>query len=262
MSGFNDWYAQNPVGSPERSMVDTSNYKSWLKTEGQYSSQMRKHIRGEVHMFARQQFPKSFAHGGFAATVFSRSAGDTLKNPWRKKARVGSPEYIRNLEKLDELHPGNKRIQDALHSARNPKTGVKAVMGRAAGEILGGVAGVAFTGYAVYQAEGHRDKVQTAISGVAGEVGFAIGTGLSGGNMLIGMASSFAATGLAEAGMSVTNKMVDAERAKRKYGWGAHTAPFQTERAHTMRQQSLQLMNRGQMSARSMMGQEAVFVHK
>ena len=44
--------------------------------------------------------------------------------------------------------------------------------------------------------------------------------------------------------------------------WGKGSAGMNTRRAHTMRQQSLQEMNRGSMSARSLLGREAQYLHQ
>lgn len=44
--------------------------------------------------------------------------------------------------------------------------------------------------------------------------------------------------------------------------WGKGSPGMDTQRAYTMRQQSLQQMNRGQMSARSLLGREAQYLHQ
>ena len=44
--------------------------------------------------------------------------------------------------------------------------------------------------------------------------------------------------------------------------WGKGSPGMDTRRAYTMRQQSLQMMNRGSMSARSLLGREAQYLHQ
>lgn len=44
--------------------------------------------------------------------------------------------------------------------------------------------------------------------------------------------------------------------------WGKGSPGMDTQKAYTMRQQSLQMMNRGSMSARSLLGREAQYLHQ
>lgn len=50
-------------------------------------------------------------------------------------------------------------------------------------------------------------------------------------------------------------------RGRGKQNWGMSSS-FYSRKAYTMRQQSLEAMNRGQMSARNLMGQEASILHQ
>lgn len=79
---------------------------------------------------------------------------------------------------------------------------------------------------------------------------------------IVGTGIAAAATGTAYGWYKYSDVQIQAERERRKFTWSAHTAPFRTQKAATMRQQSLALMNRGAMSSRSLLGQEAVYVHK
>jgi hypothetical protein len=61
------------------------------------------------------------------------------------------------------------------------------------------------------------------------------------------------------------NRLVDNERRRRGIewnGWAGQTQVFNTQKAATMRQRSLEAMNRGMMNARSAMGREASFMHR
>jgi len=253
-SPFNNWYTSNPTSMPSRSMVSTSSFMSWARTESQYGKQFGKHLRGEFHVAARQMFPKSFASGSIVAGLFAPTRKEALLNPWRRRAHVGSKRYMSNLNKLQELHPENKRIAKAIEKGKGYKSSFKS-------KLLGPGLSAAFVlGSAAMTEGGIAEKGRTGISAAVAEVGFAVGSLIGGplGSIVggIGMGA------LADATFSQADKIVDTERKRRSLDWGAHTAPFQTARAHTMRQQSLQLMNRGQMSARSLLGQEAVYVHK
>lgn len=66
----------------------------------------------------------------------------------------------------------------------------------------------------------------------------------------------------AEQGKEFGDRIIAKEREHRKLTFNSHTEGFNTQKAHTMRQQSMALMNRGAMSSRSLLGQEAVYIHK
>jgi hypothetical protein len=255
---FSDWHAKNPDPNP-------SFYGK---------------LRWEAHTWGRQEFAKSFAKGGFAATAFAPTAKEAFISPWRRKALPGSRQYIANLEKLRGMYPRDMRIKEAIETARKPLKAPKVGMGLGGGALMG-----AMILAPAFMTEGPlHEKARAVTSGIgmfAGwEVGSKVGMGagaaagtavLPGVGTAIGAAVGYLAGGLAGgfAGEEVTDvltripdRMVEKERSRRKFDWGMHTAAFQTQRAHTMRQQSLAAMNRGQMSARSLLGQESVFVHR
>jgi hypothetical protein len=226
---------------------------SWARTESQYSKQFGRHLRGEFHHSARQLLPKSFASGSIVAGMFAPTRKEALLNPWRRRASVGSPRYMSNLSKLQAMHPENKRIAKAIKQAKGHTSSFKSKL------VAPGLS-AAYVLMSMATTEGDIvEKGRAGAVAAISEVGFFAGSlfgpaGAMAGSILFGSA--------AEATIGHADKIVDSERKKRGLDWGVNTAPFQTARAHTMRQQSLQLMNRGQMSARSLLGQEAVFVHK
>lgn len=255
---FSDWHAKNPDPNP-------SFYGK---------------LRWEAHTWGRQEFAKSFARGGFAATAFAPTAKEAFISPWRRKAAPGSQRYIENLEKLQKLYPQNMNIRGAAEAARSPVKAPKVGMGLGGGALMG-----AMVLAPAFMTEGPiREKARAVTSGIgmfAGwEVGSKVGmaTGAAIGTAVLpgvgtaigavvgyvagGLTGSFAGEEVTDALTRVPDRMVERERSRRKFDWGMHTAAFQTQRAHTMRQQSLAAMNRGQMSARSLLGQEAVFIHR
>jgi hypothetical protein len=253
---FTNWHEKNPATNP-----------SFLGS-----------LRWDSHVWARQTFAKSFASGGFTATAFAPSAKEALVSPWRSKARPGSARYIENLEKLQKMYPKDTRIQDAVSKARKappPKSGLRfggaALMGamlilpafltegsgkEKARAVTSG-AGM-FAGWEVGSKAGMG--IGAAVGSIVPGIGSAIGAAV--GYLGGGLIGGFAGEELTDTLTRIPDRMVEKERSRRNLDWGGHTAAFQTRRAHTMRQQSLAAMNRGQMSARSLLGQEATFVHR
>ena len=77
-----------------------------------------------------------------------------------------------------------------------------------------------------------------------------------------GMIGAYLVTKPIEYGIEKWEEGVQRELDARKMNWVGNTDVFDTQRAHTMRQTSLEAMNRGMMSARSMMGREAMMLHQ
>jgi hypothetical protein len=252
---YNNWFQQNPTPNPgylQQSM--------W-----------------NAHVFGRQQFAKSFARGGIASTMFAPTRKEMLLSPWRRKHSIGSTEHINNLRKLQKLHPENPGISKALASTQK---GTSSSLIRGLG---GGVLGAAMIVAPAFTEGPIQEKARAVTKGIGGMAGFAIGakagTGIGAaigsfvpvvgtaigavvGGIAGGIGGSFAGESATDYLTRIPDRMVDRERERRKLNWGQHTAAFQTQRAHTMRQQSLMLMNRGAMSSRSLLGQEAMFVHR
>ena len=208
---------------------------------------------------------------------------EMVKSPWRFKAKVGSPQYIHNLQKLRSIHGDSAGIQKALKAAemQTAKKSSFSVLGKLGGPMMyaGMIAAPAF-----FEEGPINEKARAVTKGIASvggwevgsRVGLAVGAAagsavLPGIGSFIGGVIGFIGGGLlgavgAESVIDfvtrIPDRMVERERNRRGFNWGQDTAAFQTKRAHTMRQQALGLMNRGQMSARSLLGQEATFVHR
>lgn len=274
---YNNWYATNPNPMPEMNTVNTSSFRSFVGSARDYTRSANRHMQGEAHMWARKQFAGSFAEGGWAASAFAPNTRQAMAAPFRRKHKVGSKPYMDNLRKLQSLHPENKSIAKAIKNAKLSKGG-------GLGAMAGGALSAAFIiGAAATEEGGIEEKARGLTKGIAGEVGSRIGTKV-GASLGAGIGSAFGPLGtavgwgvgylaggmigwtvgggLADAATRIPDKMVAAERERRAFGWGAHTEAFRTGRASTMRQQSLALMNRGAMSSRSLLGQEAVYIHK
>jgi len=270
-----DWFSKNP--SQNATFLQQSMWKS--------------------HVFGRQQFAKSYAKGGMAATIFAPTRKEMLASPWRKKHFEGSPEYIKRLGKLNRLHQNDPGIKKATTDVK--KVGKPGKFG-----AVSGIAGIAMAGYLVAEpalaSKGDVvDRTRALGKGASSYIGWEVGTaaglktgmgigaaigaaigsyipvagtavgaavgaavGSVVGSVVGGLAGSEAGGAAFDATLGIPDRMVERERARRGLNWGQHTAAFQTKNAATMRQQSLSLMNRGAMSTRSLMGQEATFVHR
>jgi len=256
-----DWFANNP--NQNASFLQRSMWKS--------------------HIWGRQQFAKSYARGGMAATVFAPSRKEMLISPWRRRSPEGSNKYISRLRRLQSLHQQDPGIKKALSAVEKgaPRSMMRGGFGGLGGMALGGAL-VLMPG--MMEDGPIEERARAVTSGLGGFGGWAVGAkagmgiGAAIGSLIptgigtaIGAGIGYIAGGLvgAASGEAVTDaltripdRIVATERSRRGLNWGQNTAAFQTKRAHTMRQQSLALMNKGAMSSRSLMGQEAVFVHR
>ncbi len=228
--------------------------------------------RTEVHKWGQRTFASNYARGGFAATAFAPTSSAALASPWRKTHRYGSPEHMRNLSKIQNMHPQDLNIRDSIEKAS--KSAGKASL---ASKFLGaGMAGAFIALPAFTTPGGPAAKGKAMVAGAAEFAGWEIGSrlGLGIGAAIggpIGAAIGWIGGGLlgsmgfgsgTHALLDIPDKMVDKERAKRTLNWVGDTSAFSTRGAATMRQQSLQSMNRGMMSARSMLGREGVMLHQ
>jgi len=241
-------------------------------------------IRGdlmwEIHEGARGMFPSSFARGGtFATTAFAPTASEAFKSPWRKSIKHGSPQHIENLRRMQRADPGNERITNQIKKAET-KSAKFALGGRVARFGLGlGMVGIP----AFATPGGIQEKGKAVAASLVGQVGWELGSkagmgiGAALGSVIPGLGTAIGAGvgflaggflgayGAEEAAygvMGVSDRMVERERSRRRLNWKGDTTAFMTRSAHTMRQQSLQAMNRGQMTARSMLGREGVMLHQ
>jgi len=234
-----------------------------------------------AHKFGRSAFPSAFARGGgYVSSAFAPTTKEALTAPWRKKHKVGSMEHIHNLRRMQAEKPNSKAIQRAITKAETSAS--KFGAGKLAASIGMGAAMVALPAF-MTPGSG-LEKARAAAGGVASIAGWEIGmrAGMGGGAALgnfilpgvgglIGGGVGAIAGGLAgaigaDAGFQalsrIPDRMVERERARRNLNWRGDTTAFMTQSAHTMRQQSLQAMNRGQQSARSMLGREGVMLHQ
>lgn len=246
-------------------------YNNWFDKNPNIDASFMQRGMWKAHTFGRQQFAKSFARGGIAATMFAPTRKEMLLSPWRLKNAEGSLPYLQNLRKLENLHPESASIKKAIAAVG---TGAPRGVGKA---LAGGALGAAMVALPAFLEDGPIEEKARAVTkglgswagmGAGTKVGVSIGTivggpvgGLIGAaaGMLIG---SIAGEELTDSITRIPDRMAERERSRRGFNWGQHTAAFQTQRAHTMRQQSLALMNKGSMSSRSLLGQEAMFVHR
>lgn len=246
-----NWYESNPHG-PNASMAK----------EAQFG----------IHRAGRFLFPDSFARGGnIAPALFAATNRDAVSAIWRKPNKAGGAAHIGNLERMLERNPDSDKIKKALDTARKG-SGKVGMLGRVAGVGMG----VGFTALIAYSTPGSgKEKARAAAGSIVGMAGFTLGAklGATAGvpfgpvGMFIGAAIGAlgGALGVDEGFQALTripDKLVERERSRRKLDWVGDKRAFQTERAATMRQQSMQMMNSGMMSARSMLGREGVMLHQ
>lgn len=255
-----NWYDKNPHGS---------------------NPSFRQDMNFSVHQFARSQWASSFAQGGgFVPTAFAATGTDAFMSAMRRKHKVGSPEHIRNLEQMLAASPNNLEIKSALEKAKIAGTSKLGMLGRVGGLAAGSV----FTMLPAFTTPGSgKEKARAVVSAGAGALawttganfgmgtGAAIGSAIPGigtaigavvGYAVGGMAAALSVEGLVDAATRVPDRLVERERSRRKLDWVGDRSAFQTDKAATMRARSMEMMNRGMMSARSMLGREAVMLHQ
>jgi hypothetical protein len=203
-----------------------------------------------------------------------------MLNPFKRSHSVGSRGHIENLERLAQMHPGDKDISKALNSAKS-SSGIS--LKGAAARIGGFGLGAAFTMAPLFTTPGGLDDKLRAVAGSgASAVGWAAGAKLGAasgaalgsvipglgtavgavtGTVLGGLAGAIGAEQIVSFGFQQMDRLVEGERAKRHLNWVNESAAFRTRKSATMRQQSLQAMNRGMMASRSVLGREASFMH-
>ena len=254
---------------------------TWFETNNpQNNIGLGQRMRLGAETWGKQTFASSFARGGVASTVFAPSGTEAFKRGIRRPSKFGSTKHIMNLEALQAEYPNNKGVQRALNKAKagEPKMKIAARVGRLA-------LGVGFVAMPFFTTPGGvPEKARGVAGGLAGLAGWEIGskigmaTGaaigtaiLPGVGTAIGAGVGWLAGGLAGAAgledvfhgtIGIADRMVDRERARRRLNWHGDQTAFMTQNAHTMRQQSLQAMNRGMMNARSMLGREGVMLHQ
>lgn len=234
-----------------------------------------------LNKFGRNQFISSYAAGGYAAYAFAPTARQRMSAAFShglgRSAEVGSEKWVNRMNALrgQAGMPSNAEIDDIIaKKTKNYKPGGGAL--GTLGKVATGVGFIAPAAIGIATGEGALGKAQGATAGIANSVGFvagsftgrivgaAIGTALMPGlgSIVGGIAGGFIAESPINKGFEIAEKIVKRERKRRAFEWGQHNPAFDTQRAHTMRQQSLSMMNRGQNTARSLMGREAVALHQ
>jgi len=263
-----DWFDKNPLGPQD------------ISTFGGF----RREAMFDAHKWGRSVFANSFARQGFASVAFAPTAGEAWKASWRRTKRQGSAKHIQNLRSmLSNVAPGSseyRNINKALSKAEQGTTKM-GLAKRVGGFALGGAFALL---PAFITPGGLPEKGRAVAGGLAGLAGWEVGSkaGMGVGaaiGMMIpipGMAAVGGALGYVAGGflgaigadegtqalMRIPDNMVERERKRRNLNWRGDQTAFMTRSAHTMRQQSLQAMNRGMNNARSMLGREGVFLHQ
>jgi hypothetical protein len=245
-----------------------------------------------------QNHPESYASRGWAFTGAQPNRGRAMASMFFRTASPGSSRYAANLEDaymdVARRHGGvvPPKIEEKFISAEkshmnalsSPK---RAFLLRNAGKIAGPLLSVGMAGYAFASTEGGLGnktfaagtelgasavgwgaglagaKIGGAIGSAFGPVGTVVGGGIG---LLAGALGGYTvASSAAYSAYDFADRMV--ENQKRKRGlewneWAGQTQAFNTQRAVTMRQRSLEAMNRGMMNSRSLMGREAGFMHR
>jgi len=246
-------------------------YNNWFEKNPNPKPGFLNDARWTAHVWGRQTFAKSFAERGWASVAFAQNSTDALVNPWKRTLSRNSTKYLENLRTLQKLHPNSSSISKAIKAAQTSKP--RGIGGGLIG--VGVTAGlIATSGLLERGPAPEKLRAATKVAGgligweLGARAGMGIGAAIGGplgaaiGYLGGGLIGSIAAEGLTETMTKIPDRLVDRERRRRGLEWGNNIKAFQTEGAHTMRQRSLSAMNRGQMSARSLLGQEAIFVHR
>ena len=176
---------------------------------------------------------------------------------------------------------GSRTIQNITRAT----SGKKAVgmFGRGK-RILGGlgkaarpIGAIAMIGIPAFTEEGAADKLTGMAAGAASWAGMEIGAmagaaigtailpgvGTIIGGLIGGIAGGIGGEETVWGAREIADKIADrGKRMRTQQGWYGDTAALDTQKAVTMRQASLQMMNQGNMSARSGLGHEGAMIHR
>lgn len=241
-------------------------------------------LQWDTHRFGRNVFASNFARQGASATLFAPTAGEAFKSAFRRTHKFGSQQHISNLEQMLAQQPDNPRFQKALTKAKAEP--VKRSLGRRIGGTAFKVGiGAAFVALPAFtEPGGLKEKGTAVVAGAASYLGWeagskvGMGIGAAAGSAIlpgigtaVGGALGYVAGGLAgavgvdegvRALMKIPDNLVERERKRRNLNWVGNMDAFNTQSAATMRQMSMQAMNRGMATGRSAMGREAIMFHR
>ena len=234
--------------------------------------------------WAQGRWGGNYARGGISSAVFAPSRADMVKAAFRPEATQNSWSHIRRMNKVRQglVDSGRsvKRIDKLIEAAKNGKVGPGRIS-----RLIGGKIGAGFIGYSVISEEGNiLKKGRAGATATASTIGFTVGMkvgaglGAAAGSLILpgigtaagavvggvvgGLAGAIGAEKVVGAAWDVVTAPIERERKRRKLNWVNDNSAFMTQGAHTMRQQSLNAMNRGMTSARSMLGQEGMMFHQ
>lgn len=233
-------------------------------------------LQWDTHKFGRNIFASNFARNGMSASMFGRTAGDRFRSALGRTHKAGSPQHIRNLEYLASMEPDNPNLVNALEKAKTTSQGSKSLSRTLFGGALKVGMGTAFVALPAFTTPGGiSEKGRAVAGGLAGWAGWSAGATLGAaigsvipvigapiGALAGGLAASIGADEGMRALLTIPDNMVERERKRRNLNWVGNQDAFNTRSAATMRQMSLQAMNRGMATGRSALGREAVMFHR
>lgn len=247
------------------------------RTSGNFWQQSKQ----EYYQWGRNQFASSYASGGFAAAAYGPTPRSRVSAALGiGKVERGSEEHIRRLRRMANMPGAN---QSAIHETigKMEKMGLakSSAMRSAAGGVMGAGMGIGFIAMPAFMEQGGpAAKSKAVLEGIGSQVGWSAGAfggrvagAALGGGATLGVASILGGIGgsiiggaVISGGIAFAEHLQDLGSRNRIHGWkwAQNNPAFNTKRAATMRAQSLEQMNRGQMSSRSLLGKEAHMIHQ
>ena len=244
----------------------------------------KQNVAWKSHLVGRRLFASSYARGGFSATAFAPTTRAAWSSSWSSPLEYGSEQHLENLKQMYAQTKDKKFIETfekvRNRSSRTAKQTAMAQGGRAwrgtkrMAKLAGGATMALLP--AITTSGGLKEKGLAMAAGTVGYAGWIAGgkagaaagfaLGLAPGAVIGGLIGAIAGGSVVEEGfrslLKIPDTIVERERARRDLNWVGDTAAFNTQKAYTMRQQSLLAMNRGLMNSRSMLGREAIMMHQ
>ena len=252
-------------------------------------------IQSSFNVWGQGQWMNNFASGGISSYMFPTDDIRIRRGLFGSKVRPGSRAYDRNLQAIINARGGGSEMGEKALGLQKQyggfanRIGVRGLGGRlakgargiAGGSILAG----GFMAYTAYSTKGTAYDKTKATLGVAGSfaawgpgmhagmaIGGAIGAlvpipgagivGALAGAAVGGLAASAAGQAITEATIGSLNSIAERGKRRRVSNWVGDTSTFHTQKAATMRQASLQMMNNGMMTARNALGNEGIMFHQ